>query len=410
MKIHLSLSSRLVNGKAEILSRIITSKTGVYRAKLRIFIEPSRFKNEKVIIPRINCQEQKELLKLKSNLENVIQFISECLIDPSISIRNSADVQELIDNFYNPQNKASFFHVWDNWADAQKVTAIRKRKYQVVRSDLERFEQYTCRKLRLEMGTSELQEFERFLRNEHNWNPPQKPRGDTALASILNVLKAFYNYLLREGIIQVSPFTSYSKPKELYGTPYFLTIDERNAIASMEFNSEALNRQRDIFIFQCLVGCRVGDLMRLTKANIVDGILEYTPSKTIDSNSKVVSVPLNDKALTILGKYAHLKDSLLPFISPQKYNEAIKDICRLAGIDRIVTVLNPLTHREERKPIYEVASSHMARRTFIGNLYNQVQDPNLIGSMSGHAEGSKAFARYRNIDNNLKKKIIELIK
>lgn len=68
----------------------------------------------------------------------------------------------------------------------------------------------------------------------------------------------------------------------------------------------------------------------------------------------------------------------------------------------MVSVLNPVTREPEQKPLYQVASSHMARRTFIGNLYKQVKDPNLVGSLSGHTEGSKAFARYRDIDEEMK--------
>ena len=49
-------------------------------------------------------------------------------------------------------------------------------------------------------------------------------------------------------------------------------------------------------------------------------------------------------------------------------------------------------------PINEVASSHMARRTFIGNIYELVKDPNLVSALTGHAEGSRAFNRYRDID------------
>ena len=78
-------------------------------------------------------------------------------------------------------------------------------------------------------------------------------------------------------------------------------------------------------------------------------------------------------------------------------------------VNRLVTVLNPTTGKQEQRPINELASSHMARRTFIGNLYRQVKDPNLIGSMSGHVDGSRAFARYRAIDDETKKEIITLI-
>jgi hypothetical protein len=99
---------------------------------------------------------------------------------------------------------------------------------------------------------------------------------------------------------------------------------------------------------------------------------------------------------------------LLPFINEQKYNAAIKKIFELAEVTRIVTVINPTTREEEeeeeeKRPINEVASSHLARQTFVCNLYKKVKDPNLVGSLTGHKEGNKAFARYRDIDEDMKK-------
>ena len=99
----------------------------------------------------------------------------------------------------------------------------------------------------------------------------------------------------------------------------------------------------------------------------------------------------------------------MPFISEQKYNDAIKKAFELAEINRIVTILDPLTNEEVKKPLYEVVSSHMARRTFIGNIYKKVKDPNLIGALSGHKEGSKAFNRYREIDEDMKKELVNLL-
>ena len=66
------------------------------------------------------------------------------------------------------------------------------------------------------------------------------------------------------------------------------------------------------------------------------------------------------------------------------------------------------TRREVRMPISECASSHMARRTFCGNLYKRVKDPNIVASMSGHKEGSKAFARYREIDKDIKRDALKV--
>ncbi|KAA6305192.1 Tyrosine recombinase XerC, partial [termite gut metagenome] len=82
---------------------------------------------------------------------------------------------------------------------------------------------------------------------------------------------------------------------------------------------------------------------------------------------------------------------------------------REAGISRVVTIIDQKTRLEVQKPIWEVASSHMARRSFIGNIYKQVKDPNLVGALSGHKEGSKAFARYRTIDDDMKKELIGML-
>jgi hypothetical protein len=75
----------------------------------------------------------------------------------------------------------------------------------------------------------------------------------------------------------------------------------------------------------------------------------------------------------------------------------------------MVEVRNPRTGQNEYKPINEIASSHLARRTFVGNAYFKVSDPNLIGKMSGHVDGSKAFKRYRRIEDETLKSVIDLM-
>jgi hypothetical protein len=107
----------------------------------------------------------------------------------------------------------------------------------------------------------------------------------------------------------------------------------------------------------------------MTKSNVVNGSIEYIPRKTKEGNPVTVRVPLNDKAKTILEKYKDCESKkLLPFISEQKCNDAIKKAFKLAEIDRIVTILDPLINEEVKKPLCEVVSSHLSRQTFIGNI------------------------------------------
>ena len=60
-------------------------------------------------------------------------------------------------------------------------------------------------------------------------------------------------------------------------------------------------------------------------------------------------------------------------------------------------------------PIYEVLSSHSARKAFVGNMYKNVKDPNLVCALTGHKEGSRAFARYREIGEDMKRDLVSML-
>ena len=154
----------------------------------------------------------------------------------------------------------------------------------------------------------------------------------------------------------------------------------------------------------------MGDLVKLTKDSVINGAVEYIPRKTKEGRPVTVRVPLNNKAKEILNRYKDTDSpKLLPFIAQQNYNYAIKDIFLLAGLTRKVTIINTISVEEEKKPLNEVASSHLTRMTFAGNLYKQVKDPNLVGALTGHKDGSKAFSRYREIDDDIKNDLVKLL-
>ena len=234
-------------------------------------------------------------------------------------------------------------------------------------------------------------------------------RGENTIIKMRTRLKSVFQYCNMKGYTSNRPFEGITIGTAKVGTPIYITIDERNQIAdadlatiweTMPKNERQLARmpiktlieQRDIFVFQCLIGCRVGDLLKMTDKYIHNGILVYTPHKTKDEGDEAVQarVPLHPRAVSLIEKYkgADPKGRLFPFITAQRYNDAIKVIFKMAGITRNVEVRNPRTGENEIVPINEVASSHLARRTFVGNAYFKVHDPNLIGKMSGHVEGS----------------------
>lgn len=261
-------------------------------------------------------------------------------------------------------------------------------------------------------------------------NKKIEERGGNTIIKMKTRLKTLFKYFYEQGYTTNRPFDGIKIGTEKVGTPIYITIDERNTIADADIAAgwEALDKkerqkarmplktlleQRDIFIFHCLIGCRVSDLIKLTEKNIESGVLIYTPHKTKDAGEGQMQarIPLHDKAVALIEKYRGVdsKGRLFPFITPQRYNDAIKMIFTLSKITRNVEVRNPLTGENEFVPINTIASSHLARRTFIGNAYFKVQDPNLIGKMSGHVEGSEAFKRYRKIEDSTLKDVINLI-
>ncbi len=330
---------------------------------------------------------------------------------------------------------SSFFAVFSDFIAKNDISENRKRHYRVVYRALQRYEAYNKITLSFDNITAEtLKDFERYLATEHELfddhklkavmrlYPESRPinqRGSNYVKDMMGKLRTFCRYAsgkikempINEPFFQTNPFDAYSiGTQTALGTPYFLTIEERNHLYHFDLNSERLSRQRDIFIFQCLVGCRVGDLMRLTWDNVIGDQLHYIPAKTCKNNPKTIIIPLHEIALEIIKRYKEPgRKMLLPFVAQQQYNEDIKSMLTLAGITRKVVIIDPKTNKEVVRHINDIASSHMARRTFVGNLYNKVKDPNLIGSLSGHVNGSKAFARYRAIDMNVKKELVSML-
>lgn len=254
------------------------------------------------------------------------------------------------------------------------------------------------------------QEYPEFFAPRTLINHRPKPLSETTIINTMNLFCTFLHWCKKMGYSDNEVYALYGCKEPTYGNPFFLTSEERNILYDADLrDNPKLSVIRDIFVFHCYVGCRVGDLYQLTKDNIKDEFIEYMPQKTKKCQAKTVRVPLHPKALSILERYDCKDGRLLPFKPINTYNTGIRELLKHCGIDRMVTILDTHGYNTLQKPLYEIASSHTARKTFVGNLYRQVPDPNLIASMSGHVEGSRAFNRYRTIDDDMKRKLVELI-
>lgn len=256
-----------------------------------------------------------------------------------------------------------------------------------------------------------------FMKLEYpDWLRPAKRvklrnKGENMINTTVCQLRNFFSFAVEEKLVGNNPFhilTSAERQDVIraskFADPYYLTKEERDAIASLPV-SKQVEVYRDAFVLQCLIGCRFSDLSTLKHDNIrvKNGVtlLVYFPKKTERHETKA-TVPLLPKALEIIEKYKGTAGGyLLPELRKCTYNRHIKQMCKDAGITRTVEVIDQITHEIKRVPLHTVASSHMARRTFIGVMYKAGHSPEKIGKMSGHVKNSRAIARYYEIDEEM---------
>lgn len=134
-----------------------------------------------------------------------------------------------------------------------------------------------------------------------------------------------------------------------------------------------LDKVRDQFLLLAWTGCRYSDLGKLNKENIVmmNG-REYFKITQQKTGAKP-TIPVFPTAAAILKKYDY---NVPREISNQKFNEYIKQVCRLAKIDD-----------------WQRVTTHTGRRSFATNFFRRGFPTLMIMRATGHQTES-AFLRY----------------
>ena len=413
-------------GESQVNFRVYVSRELRVRVPSGIWVDRKRWgKKNDINIPNIPGEERDALLAKRAKLKELVDVIEtsvEAADDKSTVTREW--LEKLIRRTLRPktatsveEKKIGFFPLTDEYLATHKLSESRVKHFNVLVRTLKRYELYrklSNRRFVLDVHTvspTTLDDFGAFLMKEPEIPGRPKERGMNYVSDMLIRLRSFYVWLNDNGHTYNDPFKQYKIAEIVYGTPIYITTDERKQLAEADMGDDKqLETQRDIFVFQCMIGCRVSDLYKMTYANIIGDCIEYVPRKTRDDRVVTVSVPLIGAAKELIRKYLdENRGTLFPFISEQKYNVYIKAAFRKAGLTRMVTTIDQRTRQNVQVPICDLASSHMARRTFIGNVYKSVKDPAIVGAMSGHKDGSRAFARYRDIDMDIKRDAVSVL-
>ena len=232
-----------------------------------------------------------------------------------------------------------------------------------------------------------------------------KEMRNTTIGKQLSFLKWFLRWAFKKGVHQNNAYDSYKpKLKSTQKKIIFLTWDELNRLREFKIpsNKQALERVRDVFLFQCFTGLRYSDVFNLRRSDIKGDHIEVTTVKTSDS----LIIELNNHSKAILDKYkdvAFEDDKVLPVITNQKMNDYLKELAEMAGIDEPVrqTYYKGNERIDDITPKYALLGTHAGRRTFICNALALGIPPQVVMKWTGHSD-YKAMKPYIDIADDIK--------
>ena len=232
-----------------------------------------------------------------------------------------------------------------------------------------------------------------------------KEMRNSTIGKQLSFLKWFLRWAFKKGVHLNNAYDSYKpKLKSTQKKIIFLTWEELNKLREFEIPAakQALDRVRDVFLFQCFTGLRYSDVFNLRRSDIKGDHIEVTTVKTSDS----LIIELNNHSKAILDKYkdvAFEDDKVLPVITNQKMNDYLKELAELAGINEPVrqTYYRGNERIDEVTPKYALLGIHAGRRTFICNALALGIPPQVVMKWTGHSD-YKAMKPYIDIADDIK--------
>lgn len=337
-----------------------------------------------------------ELNKLKNHVLNA--FDKE---NPTNVINNKDWLKDIVDLYYNPiveskipTDLIGFIEYYvDKKGDNMKEHRI--RSINVTKHKLQKLENRFNKKYLLADVNEEFKsEFVKYA-NEQSYAPNTQARD----LSSIKMLCRYARYLGLNIHHQMDSLKIKGNPTN----HIYLNEAEIKAIADLDIEQEYLENARDWLLISCGTGQRVSDFMRFNSSMIrtENGkhLLEFKQVKT----QKLMTIPLSKEVRQVLNK----RNGEFPrALSAQRYNDYIKTVCKLAGINEIskgkrrisIAPEGVKTTKNDYRDVvgkfekWELVSSHIGRRSFATNYYGKIPTTFLI-NITGHSS-EQMFLNY----------------
>lgn len=339
-------------------------------------------------------------LEVSTELNKIENHILTAFNKVNPEVVNKEWLQTQIDTYYNPIVIQEAETIPTNLVDYIEYYKISRRhdlkpvmvkRCNVIKSKLERFENYYKTRILIENINDEFRNS--FLDFEFN----QKYSLSTIKRELV-FIKTICTHAKKKGLkvsLELDDFSKEIKKDNLENAnSTFVYLNESDFRKLDKINpnrlSKTLDNVKDWLIISCNTGQRFSDFMRFNSSMIRKqngkNRIEFTQVKT----GVKISIPLNSIVQSILDK----RDGEFPeTISDVKYNQYVKEVCRIAKIDEVITggkvsnlgtEENPIWRKDKKEyKKYELVSSHIGRRSFATNNFGVIPT-SILKSFTGH--------------------------
>lgn len=252
---------------------------------------------------------------------------------------------------------------------------------------------------------SDLNQFEVFLNNPNNTNPPPTPiithpsqishyhirnwmvelmNQDIIPRSInrkIATLRKYFKFLVREGVIEINPASKINTPKVPKNLP--VVVEDAKLVKMLDdkevFSNDFIGL-RDKLVIELLfgTGMRLSELIGVKDTDI--NIYENT-IKVLGKRNKERIIPVNNQLKNLITEYQRLKtepnlfsnNSLTLIVTNDGANAYAKLIYKI-----VQKYLSYISTQDKKSP-------HVLRHTFATSLLNGGADLNAIKELLGHA-------------------------
>jgi integrase/recombinase XerC len=201
----------------------------------------------------------------------------------------------------------------------------------------------------------------------------------STIARKLSAVRTFFRFMVRQGVITVSPAEGVLTPKQDQKIPSYLTVDDMfRLLDAVSGDSIYALRNRAIFETLYSTGVRISELAGL---DTIDVDLEGRVVKVAGKGNKERMVPLGEKAVAAIQRYRErlFRESAIPFeqagplfMNRSKGRLSARSMAR--ALDQLVRACGMLV------PV----SPHTLRHTFATHMLNAGADLRAVQELLGH--------------------------